>query len=763
MAKAQAKPQSESYTKRADSKKSAKPAGARFTNKLAKRLGKKNPKTRPTLAEIDKYLGKGVYKENRKDKSDINPKQKLELGGENPDEKLKVTIQVDVYEDDYEEGEGKNVNSYTGLKNSIVKANDLIKFLADNVSLSDDPNDYVLDDNGFINTSRLENADGSEASEYEIEKWKKGEMKLYSAHYTIIVQAIGKPRTPSQSELHVVTDIPMYAKGGKTKQTAPQSDVYNEFRDLTKKAKPVGWRYTNKGAKALKVKNPFARPSKAHIDKYGNSERGYLDFETRADKTDEKPNERFAKGGQTPPQGENYSRSRDKEKSATRVGWRYSQGLAKRLGIKNPQTKTPTQEHIDKYQDAKKNSVYWEGRADKSDMNPKSKFEEGGENEYEAGGKITNQYKQFHGVNFNRERQIWNAWTPAQRLHFLLDHADELGKKNFDIEPKEFEKISRVKYDNLESLEDRDDMMGGEYFVAVNSSLSRHIKRGQYAKGGQAPSYKETYFGNVWSKKNDKEDKAKPVGYRYTEKLAKRLGKSPYAKVTPEHKEKYLGRGVYFENRKDKSDINPNQKLASGGKVKQTEPQSDVYNEFRDLTKSAKPVGWRYTDKGAKALKVDPFAKPSKAHIDKYGNSERGYLDYETRLDKSDEKPKAKFEGGGENEMAKGGQARISNSEASSYAENHQPFKGNNLEAKNLENGDYVILSYGYYPIWYWNKKENKWYQNKDKFSQTTARHITASRPTYDAEVVARDEMDKMMAKSLEGHGFMAMGGDVKE
>ncbi len=630
MAKAQANPQSESYTKRADSKKSAKPVGARFTNKLAKRLGKKSPKTRPTLAEIEKYLGKGVYKENRKDKSDINPKQKL-------------------------------------------------------------------------------------------------------------------------------------AKGGSTKQTAPQSDVYNEFRDLTKKAKPVGWRYTNKGAKALKVKNPFARPSKAHIDKYGNSERGYLDFETRADKTDEKPNERFAKGGQTPPQGENYSRKRDKEKSATRVGWRYSQGLAKRLGIKNPQTKTPTQEHIDKYQDAKKNSVYWEGRADKSDMNPKSKFEGGGENEYEAGGKITNQYKQFHGRNFNRERQVWNAWTPAQRLHFLLDHADELGKKNFDIEPKEFEKISRVKYDNLGDLEDRDDMMGGEYFVAVSSSLSRHIKRGQYAKGGQAPSYKETYFGNVWSKKNDKQDKAKPVGYRYTEKLAKRLGKSPYAKVTPEHKEKYLGRGVYFENRKDKSDINPSQKLASGGKVKQTEPQSDVYNEFRDLTKSAKPVGWRYTDKGAKALKIkDPFARPSKAHIDKYGNSERGYLDYETRLDKSDEKPKSKFEGGGENEMAKGGQARISNSEASSYAENHQPFKGNNLEAKNLENGDYVILSYGYYPIWYWNKKENKWYQNKDKFSQTTARHISASRPTRDAEVVAREEMDKMMAKSLEGHGFMAMGGSLE-
>ncbi len=111
--------------------------------------------------------------------------------------------------------------------------------------------------------------------------------------------------------------------------------------------------------------------------------------------------------------------------------------------------------------------------------------------------------------------------------------------------------------------------------------------------------------------------------------------------------------------------------------------------------------------------------------------------------------------------MAKGGGTRISNSEASSYAENHQPFRGNNLEAKTLENGDYVVLSYGYYPIWYWNKKEDKWYQNKDKFSQTTARHITASRPTYDAQVVSRNEMDNMMAKSLEGNGFMALGGEL--
>ena len=582
-----------------------------------------------------------------------------------------------------------------------------------------------------------------------------------------------------------------FAKGGKAKQTAPQSNSYNEFRDLEKKARPVGYRYTKLGVDRLKIKNPYARPSQAHIEKYANTDKGYIDYETRADKSDEKPKSRFAKGGkiydsddfrdwlkenkrtfyknvegsfldefieehyqnmashnenfknlmdwtkdgeyakggQTPAQGENYSRSRDKKKSATRVGWRYSQGLAKRLGIKNPQTKTPTQEHIDKYQDKSTNSVYWEGRADKSDVNPKAKYEGGGENEYAKGGVAE------HGLR--RGDRIIGVGENGKSI--MVTNGD--GVYSVNITNGERKRQGHTKMKSHEE--------GGEM---------------EYAKGGQAESYKKTYFGHNYSKANDRQEKAKPVGYRYTEKLAKRLGKSPYAKVTPEHKAKYLGRGVYFENRKDKSDINPSQKLASGGKVKQTAPQYDSYNEFRDLTKKARPVGYRYTKLGVEKLKIkDPYARPSQAHIEKYANTDKNYIDYETRADKSDEKPKSKFEGGGENEMAKGGQARISNSEASSYAENHQPFKGNNLEAKNLENGDYVILSYGYYPIWYWNKKENKWYQNKDKFSQTTARHITASRPTYDADVVARDEMDKMMAKSLEGHGFMAMGGDVKE
>jgi len=245
----------------------------------------------------------------------------LELGGENPDEKLKVTIHVDVYEDDYEEGEGKNVNSYTvdWLKNPIVKADDLLEYLYDNVYLSRYATDYTIDDDGFIHTSRLEDADGREASESEIEKWKKGEMKLYSAHYLIIVEAVGQTRKPSQSELHDVTDIPMYEDGG----------------------------------------------------------------------------------------------------------------------------------------------------------------------EMAKGGKIKDQYKQFPKGSFKREKGVWNAWTPAQRLHFLNDHADELTFGVWGISKSDFLKISEVDYDGLSDLDDEGDMIGNEIFVSVNDALNKHIQEGQYADGGK--------------------------------------------------------------------------------------------------------------------------------------------------------------------------------------------------------------------------------------------------------------------------------------
>jgi hypothetical protein len=77
----QNKPQSKSYSKEADKLEKAKPVGMRYTDKLAKKLGKR-VREEPTKKDVEKYLGKGVYDEKRKDKSDASISNKFEEGGE---------------------------------------------------------------------------------------------------------------------------------------------------------------------------------------------------------------------------------------------------------------------------------------------------------------------------------------------------------------------------------------------------------------------------------------------------------------------------------------------------------------------------------------------------------------------------------------------------------------------------------------------------------------------------------------------------------
>ena len=86
---------------------------------------------------------------------------------------------------------------------------------------------------------------------------------------------------------------------------------------------------------------------------------------------------------------------------------------------------------------------------------------------------------------------------------------------------------------------------GGE-FGGGGRTGKKQIKRKKVTR--QYPNYdKEADSGLV----------AKPQGYRFTEKLRKKLGVRSYAKPTQEQIEKYRGRGVYSENRQDKSDVKP--------------------------------------------------------------------------------------------------------------------------------------------------------------------------------------------------------------
>ncbi len=115
---------------------------------------------------------------------------------------------------------------------------------------------------------------------------------------------------------------------------------------------------------------------------------------------------------------------------------------------------------------------------------------------------------------------------------------------------------------------------------------------------------------------------------------------------------------------------------------------------------------------------------------------------------------KKKFETGGviddsfyeEGGSASGSSApRIANEDAMTYAENTLPFIGNNIEGKFLSNGDYAILSMGYYPIWLFCNAERKWYGNSDKLSLVTAKHITQTRPDANATILSHEELVKKM------------------
>lgn len=101
---------------------------------------------------------------------------------------------------------------------------------------------------------------------------------------------------------------------------------------------------------------------------------------------------------------------------------------------------------------------------------------------------------------------------------------------------------------------------------------------------------------------------------------------------------------------------------------------------------------------------------------------------------------------------------RIPNAEANVHAENCIPFHGNNLIGSFLDNGDYVVLSFGYYPIWYFRQEDRKWFGNTSKYCQATAIHISQSRPTHEAMLLPMEEFLEAV-KSAEAK--YAFGGEI--
>jgi hypothetical protein len=493
-------------------------------------------------------------------------------------------------------------------------------------------------------------------------------------------------------------------KSGGVTFSGRQYDPYNKAMDGNRTAKPVGYRFTDKLAERL-GKRLYAKPTKAEVEKY--SGRGVYS-ESRQDKSDLKPTTSttyasFKKGGVTfsGRQYDPYNKAMDGEKTAKPVGYRFTDKLAKRLG-KSVYAK-PTKAEVEKYSGR---GVYSESRQDKSDLKPTTSktyasFEDGGM--MAKGGKVVKLTP--------KEKSMIKQY--AEKIYELEDEVSELENEcgEFADAKEQLDRYYQLDSTLYKKLKAK---YGDNWsFRSAYSDATDFADGGMMKKGGATFSGRQY---NPYNKAMDGEKTAKPVGYRFTDRLAKRLGKSTFSKPTKAEVEKYLGRGVYWEGRQDKSDLKPT--------------TSKTYASFEDGGMMAK------------GGTISHYKVNDEIFIDY--NDAMNYCDKHNLPYSSIKKTKKYMDGG---MMARGGVERISNQEAREYTENMIPFKANNLEGKLLDNGDYVVLSYGYYPIWWYCKSEGKWYGNSTKYSVTTSKQMSQSRPTYDATMLNKDDLDRAMMK----------------
>ena len=325
----------------------------------------------------------------------------------------------------------------------------------------------------------------------------------------------------------------------------------------------------------------------------------------------------FAKGGKTGKkqikrkkvtrQYPNYDKEADSGLVAKPQGYRFTEKLAKKLGVRS--YAKPTQEQIEKYRGR---GVYSENRQDKSDVKPKRTYPSLGDGgEFGGGGKTKSIIERIKKANTISEKDInllkrrYNANSDDESVKEVLDYYNEVDfpkldadqtKKGYDFLMNLWKSpTGKVRANNpFGSREQRilDDFshfeFGGFYddgnsyrsnFIPIyivhskDGAAFEYIFRGgslkiigkdggQFAKGGrtgkkQIKRKKVTRQYPNYDKESDSGLVGKPQGHRFTDKLAKKLGVKSYAKPTKEQIEKYRGRGVYSENRQDKSDVNP--------------------------------------------------------------------------------------------------------------------------------------------------------------------------------------------------------------
>lgn len=74
-------------------------------------------------------------------------------------------------------------------------------------------------------------------------------------------------------------------------------------------------------------------------------------------------------------------------------------------------------------------------------------------------------------------------------------------------------------------------------------------------------------------------------------------------------------------------------------------------------------------------------------------------------------------------------------------------FKASNLSAKWQCPKKYIVYSYGWYAIYFYDAVKEIWYENKERYSSSTARQMTYARPEHETIKVSNEEMKKLIAR----------------
>jgi hypothetical protein len=252
-------------------------------------------------------------------------------------------------------------------------------------------------------------------------------------------------------------------------------------------------------------------------------------------------------------QNPNYDRKADSGLVAKPQGHRFTDKLAKRLG--KPSYAKPTQEQIEKYRGK---GVYSENRQDKSDVKPNRNYPSLGD-----GGMMFGKGGSIELKKFNSPKM-----TSSGDLSFVKE--DKKGTRKFLSYNTAMSEID--KFQGTYEIEPNYNSKSKEFSYKIidkkGDTLYTYTQKVLMDKGGRTGKKrlkrkKVTRQNPNYDKKADSGLVAKPQGHRFTDKLAKRLGKPSYAKPTQEQIDKYRGKGVYSENRQDKSDVKPNRNYPS--------------------------------------------------------------------------------------------------------------------------------------------------------------------------------------------------------